>query len=386
MESKKPPIVNIVNRIYPPTKGITGESAAELAGYLIAQGLTVNVVNVKAQYFGGPEPQKIVGNSYFVKTFYNGKNKILRLISNLYEGFSLIYRSIRLKSDVTICMTDPPLLNFWASLFFGKRHPWILWAMDLYPEAFESGQLISKHNLVYRAINKVLISGKPKHIIALGDMQMQFLKRKYGGQTSFTIIPCGIYNDSDHHVRPQWLRDSSRIYLGYCGNLGEAHSIDFLKAVIDFMDPKKYHLILSVYGSQGQALVDYVAGRENISIVTSVKRHELKYIDVHLASLNSKWVNVCVPSKTVSSVCAGSVFLYCGNANSDNWGLLKDAGWLVSDNELDGVKRILDSVDKDLIAKKKLEAARIAQELNHRKKLAFNELYHQIFNITGRKL
>ena len=120
MDKAQQIIVNIINRNYPPGPGITSESANELAKFLVQKKIVVNVIHVNALYEGAGSATPF-GNIFSIKTFYNGRNKLLRLFSNLYEGFALLIKSNSLKPDVTICLTDPPLLNFWASLLINKN-------------------------------------------------------------------------------------------------------------------------------------------------------------------------------------------------------------------------------------------------------------------------
>ena len=43
----------IINRNYPPQKGITGHSANELANYLLNKGVDIDIVHVDGKYAGG---------------------------------------------------------------------------------------------------------------------------------------------------------------------------------------------------------------------------------------------------------------------------------------------------------------------------------------------
>jgi hypothetical protein len=187
--------VNIINRNYPPSKGGTGAAAAELAAYLCEKGFVVNVIHVDTFYDGGDNEKVPVGNIFKVDTFYTGKNKFLRLVANLAEGYLLVKASKKCPCDVTICMTDPPLLNLWAALLLRKRK-WMLWMMDLYPEAFVSAGLVSSNNFFYKTINRWLLKGAPQHIIALGPVQKQYLQAKYGDNIlSYSLLPAGICNE-----------------------------------------------------------------------------------------------------------------------------------------------------------------------------------------------
>jgi hypothetical protein len=382
MDSEKKITVAIVNRNYPPSKGITGEAASELATYLCEKNFSVNVIHVNIFYDGGGSEMSPAGNVFQVGSFYNGKNKILRLMANLTEGYRLIKVAKKLPCDVTICMTDPPLLNLWASLLLRKRK-WMLWAMDLYPEAFVSGRLVSSGNFLYKMMNKLLLKGAPQHIIALGPAQKEYLQAKYKDRvTGYSLLPCGVYSEkgSIDADTPRWANDKDKVYLGYCGNLGEAHSLEFLYAVVDNLDTGKFKLILAPYGAKSALLKKYVQGKEGVEVVDAVKRNHLRFIDIHLASLSKEWINVCVPSKTVSAVCSGSAFLYLGEAHSDNWILLQEAGWLLSwsENAGYGVKKFFAAFQCEELAQKKEAAKRITEKLNVEKIKTFREIADKI--------
>ncbi|HRO42884.1 MAG TPA: hypothetical protein PL009_08620 [Flavipsychrobacter sp.] len=378
--------VAIINRIYPPGKGITGESAAELAKFFLSKDIKVNIVHVEAEYNGGHANATSYGSVHKVRTFYNGKGKLIRLFSSLYEGYKLIQKGKKLRADVIICMTDPPLLNFWAALLLPKNTKWMLWSMDIYPEAFIAGKLINANNFFYRLVDKEIKKNPPSHIIALGKYQAAMLHKKYGSSIGITILPCGIYDKNDNEniatELPSWKKDD-KIIIGYCGNLGEAHSTEFLASVIDNIDPNLFTVVLALYGSHASQMLKYAKGKEGVVIIDNVKRKELKYIDIHLASLSENWVNVSVPSKTVSSVCAGSSFLYHGVKTSDNWEILNNAGWIIEGNQIDEqVKSFFSLINKEEIKQKKLNASEVGTQLNTLKKEAFEEIYLQVKSLS----
>jgi hypothetical protein len=381
MDRQEKITVNIINRNYPPGPGITGESANEFAGFLLQKNFTVNIIHVNALYQGGGMLKAPVGNSFGIKTFYNGKGKIMRLLANVYEGWALIKKSKSLKPDITICLTDPPLLNMWASILLNKKSKWILWSMDIYPEAFLAANLITEKNIFFKKINKILIAKPPHYLIALGPYQSDYLIKKYSGNVSSSLLPCGVYEDVNMagapEEMPEWAADRSKIYLGYCGNLGEAHSLSFLRTVIDNIDTSKFSFIFSVYGKHAKELLEFAKDKPGVIILPSVKRTHLKFIDLHLASLKKQWINVCVPSKTVSSVCAGSVFLYHGFAASDNWELLQNAGWRIepgNDAETQ-IKCFLKDITAQAILDKKTQALQVAKTLNAQHQQSFEDIY-----------
>jgi hypothetical protein len=187
---------------------------------------------------------------------------------------------------------------------------------------------------------------------------------------------------------PCWASDREKIYLGYCGNLGEAHSLEFLYAVADNLDVDRFKLILAPYGSKSALLKKYVQGKSGVEVVPSVKRSHFWLIDIHLASLSKGWTSVCVPSKTVSSVCAGSAFLYFGDERSDNWVLLREAGWLLSwDEDIEaGVRKFFSDFRREELARKKDAAQRIAKKLNAEKNETFREIADKIRELSEGKV
>jgi hypothetical protein len=386
MHKQKTVTVNIINRNYPPNTGVTAESAAELAAYLVANGLKVNIIYVDAGHQKSMARRNPPGTSYPIKTLNFGRHVALQLLGNLYESFRLLRKSRSLRPDVTICMTEPPLLNIIAAFFFKKSERWILWSMDLFPEGFSAGNIISENSRLYRFVDGAVRKNKPWHVISLGDHQIAYLKQKFGNNTTFTKLPCGIYTDNSTHEQvPAWATDRSKTILGYCGNIGQAHSDDFIMSVINSMNPDKFKLILALYGLKAKRVLDFAKGKPGVETVAFVERAELKYIDIHLSSLKREWVNISVPSKTVSSVCSGSAFLYHGCEESDNWSLLKEAGWRLpaeNGNFVGFLPAFFADVDHT-IHQKKIAASRLFTHLRKLKEDAFHDIHQRIMEICS---
>ena len=374
--------VVIINRNYPPRTGVTGESACVLARWLQQNlGYRISIVTVRSNYAGGGSKLDPVGDVNEIASWYDGKRKLLRLCSTFIECFLLVFKARRLRADSTIVMTDPSFLSWWASLLLGKKRHWGLWSMDLYPEAFVAGNLVTRQNIFYRFLYWIVYRCPPKYLIALGEIQAKYLKDCYRTDIPTAILPCGVYDASELAEPPQWKTDNpDRIILGYCGNLGEAHSVEFLHSVIRNMDPQKFHLVLTVYGAKSESFLAQLGEVPyGVSLIGNVSRPQLGFIDVHLVSLLSRWANVCVPSKAVSAVCSGSSFLFYGIEKCDNWQMLKDAGWLVQQTsdvgQMDAaVAQILNSLTQRELDNKKASAQSIARNLLESETLAFSQI------------
>lgn len=389
MDSAQRHCVTIVERSYPPNRSITGESACDLAEFLIAEyDIDVHIVHLDSEYQGGNDARKPVGTQHILSSSYNGKKKIRRLLSSLSEGKSLISKAIEMNKGPIICMTNPPLLNFWAARLIPSDRKWMLWSMDLFPDAFVSGNLVKPNNFMYKYLYSQTYRKAPNHLIALGDVQAAAIHQRYKQDIPTTVLPCGIMlsqnGDTTQDDVPAWKsKHQDKIIFGYCGNLGEAHSPEFLKYCIDNINPTKHHLILVAYGVHGDDILTYANEKLGISILKSVPRHHLQYLDINLVSLKEHWVNVCVPSKLVSAVFMGSAFLFCGIEQCDNWQMMQDAGWLIPDdaNMSTAVSRFFTTIDRSQIKLKKEKAKSISQELVQHQKMAYHAIANAIINL-----
>lgn len=373
--------VTIINKNYPPSLGITGVSASQLADYLKTNyNIEPSIVTTKGGY-SGVGNDKAVGKIYFTSNLYSGKNKILRLFASITESFFLIQKSKRLNDDVVIVMTDPPFLSFWASKLLRKR-TWILWSMDLFPDAFVASGLAGKDSWIYKYIHKSVYTNPPRHLIALGDLQANYLELKYNQKLEKSIIPCGIYDIESKEEPPTWHKKDGKIYFGYCGNLGEAHSLEFLERLIKNLDPSKHKVILAVYGAKSKKLLDKIGHLSVVKQVDNVPRKFLPYIDIHLVSLLTKWAHICVPSKAVSAICSQSAFLFYGSTECDNWDMLQAAGWFIDEGKSiePQIISFLNSLSKEELIQKKKTASQLHVNLKEKQELGYQSVGRFIVN------
>jgi len=350
----------------------------------------VRVVHTDGDYPGGGAEGESYGETFTVKSYYNGKRKLIRLASNLLEGHLLIKKAIKVSRGPIIIMTNPPLLSYWAAKRFKKKNiPWVYWTMDLYPEAFMANGLVKASNPFYKHFLKTLYQAPPSALISLGPIQADYLYEKFAKKLPTTILPCGVLvnkkiQSAEATEKPAWKKDISKIHLGYIGNLGEAHSVKFLKNVIDHVNTEKHELILVVYGSKAHIIKDYIKGKtEGITLLDYLPRNELSFIDIHLVSLTPEWVNLCVPSKLVSAIHNKSLFLFHGIKKCDSWDSFEKAGWIIESNDQDEeqVIQFLRLISKDEIEKKRKQASAIPQKLESEIKKAHQDIVTMVKSI-----
>ena len=373
------PTVVIVNRNYPPRAGITGASACELGRFLEDQyKINVKVITCNSRYDGNQSGIEPVGEIESIPSWYNGKNNLLRLATSFVESFRLLWAARKTQSDYMIVMTDPQFLSFWASILIKQDQSWIYWAMDVYPDAFAGGGLVSPDNWIYRKVHQQAYRNAPDHLISLGDQQTDFLCRQYGSEIESTVLPCGVFHRRTEGRMPEWkIKNRNKILLGYCGNLGKAQSTEFLKSVIKDFDRERFHLVLSVYGAKSDEILEFASQyADEITVVPAVPRNQLSMIDVHLVSLLDSWIDLCVPSKAVSAVCARSSILFVGSEQCDTWEMLGDAGWRVDPTVAleKGIAETLSQIDADSLKLKKRRASQVARDLQKTTEVGMHQL------------
>jgi hypothetical protein len=380
----------LLNRNYPPNVGITGYSAFKLAAYLSERGVEVHVVTVGGNYQGGVHSKKVTdcAKVHLVRKVYDGKNKALRLVAALIEGCLMSSRAVALGMGPLITLSDPPLLNYWVAMGCQRRGiSWIYWAMDIYPEAFIAAGLAKKDGFFYRFLKRDLQRFLPQHLIALGSQQAEYLRKQAGLEVLTSILPCGVDCVERTANPPAWLPSGEKIIFGYIGNLGQAHDPRFVELVIAALDSERHHFILSAYGIHAARVHAYAKAFGHVTVLPMVEPEQLGFIDIHLASLEPAWDHICVPSKAVSAVCAGSSLLLCSSEEGDNWQLLKDASWRINpgDDMAAAVTVAVKSLTPDVVSQKRAGAQACRQNLLAMQELAMSQIFDAVQRLQGEK-
>lgn len=362
--------VVILNKFGARHPSITGRSSRNMANYLTAHGFEVIVLSIHASYKGqvGDQEEQLPYQTVELSCWYSGNNKLLRLIGNLADGFRLVFSSLFLpRHHVKIVMTDPSLINAWA-LFFRPfyRSKLVFWTMDLYPDAFAAVGLVSKKNLLYRVLSAFVYGKIPDFLITLGIQQYRYLCRQYKIESiPYIVLPCGIYVNTPSAIPPWRLSYPGKTVFCYAGNIGEAHNAFFLVELINRLDPEKHVIVLSLYGVKALWVWEHICNEDVVERVDYVSRSELQYVDINVASLLPAWNHVCVPSKLVSAICAGTPVLYNANEESEGACMFPDAIWLMpnSENLSESISTFLDRLSVEEIALKRKAAEIYSQEL-----------------------
>ncbi|WP_430406611.1 hypothetical protein [Fluviicola sp.] len=327
--------VTFITRNYPPSLNINGESVCDMVDFLQKKypEIDCNIVFIDKNTEHGGKKREPVGNLIKIKNRFDGNFGPLRLFKMFYDGYILVKKARKLNSDLYIVTTSPPLLPFWAARGLGKNQKRALWALDLFPEMFKANGNVKETSTIYKWILKKSYSDHPEFVIALGPNQAKFITNNcYQQDIPISVLPCGAFKGEAPKEIPEW-RDISKITIGYCGNVNDAHNPDFIRYMIDSILPEKQQLVLALYGGKSAPLIEYAQNKPGVILVKSVPREQLVYIDIHMVSLIPEFTHYAVPSKAVSAISMGKTIVFCGNVESDNWAMFHDAGWFIQDSD-----------------------------------------------------
>jgi len=357
--------VLFVNKYGPFGTVITGHTANELANYLYVNGVDVEFLSMEASYRSNRKTDQEILDypKKLIRSSYDGDHPMLRFIFSLVDGFRLFLKSLRIKKDVIIVMTEPPLLFLWFQLFrWTYRAKLIYWTMDVYPEAFVAGKFIKESNVFFRIFKRIVYSRPPDFLIVLGNEQLRFLESKFKCSVQHAMIPCGVIHKNYIQSNPSI--SNGKIVFGYSGNLGAAHDPEFLVELIHQLDEKKHHIVLSLYGTKAESIKKLFKENKSVSFKNSVSYEDIASMDVNIASLLPAWNHICVPSKAVTAICCGSTLLINSNKSADTWKMFSQAGWLVEPEMpyQEQISNYLSNLNKAEILSRKEKAKIIASK------------------------
>lgn len=385
----------VLNTFYPPDNAITGQSAAVFVDFLKQQHpeFAIRVYAGAGSYIQGSDkcdqPQSVIrlGSSG------RHKSKFRRLAQSLILGRQMARQAVGW-ADVILSQTDPPLLGFWLAwyrLFSRRPVAWIEWTMDLFPEAFTAAGIISRRNLIYRALAKFLSRHPADAYVCLGEAQATAVRRLRSASSPIVVLPCGIVTSAIQTAEiPPWRKNENRIVLAYAGNLGLAHCPELLPALLQVADPGKFAFVFALQGEQASKVRARLQEHTNIFWTNHLSHSDLSFADVAIVSLRAQYTDVCVPSKAVSSICLGRPILFAGEPDSDTALMFGDAIWRVpippdgrydESQLLDVLSQITDPAQR---ISKKRRAREIGADLHEMQSGAFRNLATLITELHNR--
>ena len=373
------------NRSYWPDTGATGQLLTELAEDLVAKhDIDVTVVTGYPVAGGAPLPSSETRNGVRIVrargTTLSTRRFTGRATNYLTYFFSALLAALRLpRQDVTIALTDPPIIGL-AALAARPRHGVIFFCQDIFPEV--AGLLEDFHspliNALLERLNRFMVR-RAVRIVALGDtMASRLVHGKGADPAKLTVIhnwadtSAIVPSDKRNDFAVAHGLESSFVLL-HAGNIGLSQNLDVVLDAAALLKPRRDIVILFIGDGNRRAALQSAAasrGLDNVRFLPFQPRDQLRWTyassDVCLVSLKAGLAGYIVPSKLYPILAAGRPYIAAVEAMSEvaaltqrhRCGVLVDPGDAVQLAE--AIRRLADHAgERDSMGAR----ARLASEL-----------------------
>lgn len=327
--SAAPVRVCYFNRSYWPDHGATGQLLTELAEDLVAtRRFDVTVITgYPATAANAALPAREVRNGVRIirarGTRLSPRRFTGRALNYVTYFISALWAGVRLpRQDVTIALTDPPIIGL-AALAARPRHGMVFFCQDIFPEV--AGLLEDFHspaiNVMLERLNRYLVS-RAARIVALGEtMRARLVDGKGADPAKITVIsnwadtsaivPSGKQNSfaAVHDLE-------SKFVVLHAGNIGLSQNLDVVIDAAALLASRPDIVVLFIGdGNRKAALEQQVAARglSNVRFLPFQPRDQLRWTyassDVCLVSLKPGLAGYIVPSKLYPILAAGRPYI-----------------------------------------------------------------------------
>ena len=324
------------NRSYWPDTGATGQLLTELAEDLVKlHGMDVTIVTGYPVAALGPLPAREQRHGVTIirarGTTFSPRRFSGRALNYVTYFLSAVWAALRLpRQDVTIALTDPPIIGF-AALAARPRHGMIFFCQDIFPEVaglledFQSPLV----NAILERVNRFLVA-RATRIVALGDtMASRLVKGKGADPAKITVI----HNWADTSaIVPSAKQNAFAAAHGldatfvvlHAGNIGLGQNLDVVIDAMALLAARKDITLLFIGdGNRRAALEERVRARglDNVRFLPFQPRDQLRWTyassDVCLVSLKPGLAGYIVPSKLYPILAAGRPYIAAVEAISE---------------------------------------------------------------------
>lgn len=316
------------NRSYWPDTGATGQLLTELAEDLVSlHGFEVTVVTGYPLNADAPVAASETRNGVRILrargTTLPQRSFAGRAANYVSYFLSALWASLWLpKQDVTVSLTDPPIIGL-AALAARPRRGMVFYCQDIFPqvagllEDFKSPAV----NAILERLNRYLVA-RASRIICLGDTMAQRLVDGKGADRSKIAI---IHNWADTSAIVPSDKDNAfsrrhglhdKFVVLHAGNMGLAQNLDVVIDAAAMLGSRADIVVLFIgEGNRKAALEAAVKARglSNVRFLAFQPREELRWTyassDVCLVSLKPGLAGYIVPSKLYPILAAGRPYV-----------------------------------------------------------------------------
>lgn len=331
------PSILFINRVYPPSRGATGDMLRGIAEGLATRGWEVTVLATAE--LGEPKMSTRRG----VRILRAGgalsrRNVLLRAASYIFMIPRLMMRALLLRrTDFVVTMTDPPMLAVAGlALKFFKRNRVVHWAQDLYPEVAGELGILPRGNAATRLLRALSTAALQDcdAVVAIGRCMASRIAARGISYARVAIIPNWappvhpLDRTDNPFRRAQCLK--GEFVVVYSGNMGLAHDFD---TVLETAESLRSQQVVFLFIGEGPRRLEVEAaarlrGIDNIRFLPLQPEEKLSEslsaADAHLVTMRPNLCGLVVPSKVYGVLAAGRPCLFVGPAGSEAAQLLHD--------------------------------------------------------------
>lgn len=316
------------NRSYWPDTGATGQLLTELAEDLVRDhGMDVTVVTGYPFTTAATLPAREERNGVTIVrargTRLSPRRFSGRALNYVSYFLSAVWAAMRLpRQDVTIALTDPPIIGF-AALAARPRRGMIFFCQDIFPEVaglledFKSPAI----NAILERVNRYLVRHATR-IIALGDTMASRLVNGKGATPSKITV---IHNWADTSaIVPSPKRNEfstahgldSKFVVLHAGNIGLGQNLDVVLEAMALLTSRPDIVLLFIGDGNRRGPLEKMAREkrlDNVRFLPFQPREQLRWTyassDVCLVSLKPGLAGYIVPSKLYPILAAGRPYI-----------------------------------------------------------------------------
>ena len=339
----------LINQFFPPAQAPTGLLLADLAAALAARGHAVAVIASAAGYGAEAGAGRVPeAGLQIVRIGPAGRHRSgiaakLRDYLFFYRGAWKELERLSPPPDVLVLMTTPPFIGLLGA-HRRKRQgtPYVLWCMDLYPEALAAHGFLRDWNPLKPLLRQLAREERRRAsaVVAPGPDMAARVAASEAGRVAEIPVWRAAGADPGAQAAARELRRvrgwaEDEIVLLYSGNMGRAHRAEEFAALAEGLRGASARCRF-VFSGDGPARAGWQRRWgdrfEFMSpVAADVRDAHLLAADVHLVSQQTAWRGVVVPSKFQAACALGRPVVFAGPPDSAIGVWLKeaDAGWVV---------------------------------------------------------
>ena len=340
----------IFNEYYPPDTSATAKMAA-LVAETLAQRHQVTVVAGRPsydpdEYYPYALLRREKRNNVMVErvgsTAYP-RHKMKRRVSNYLSYLALaVPRSIAIRPDVVLAMTDPPVAGI-AGAFVAQMagRPFVYNIRDLYPDMAVGGDIVRPSKWVERweRLHRHALRRAARVIVLGDDMRARILSKGITPERVVVVrdgtsIPSSKPEMNDPAVRTsvEELRCGFRFVAVHAGNLGFYGAWDTLMKAAQILsnEDASTGFVFIGDGANRKTLEASAANLPNVRFLPFRPVEQVPHVmlagDVHIVTIKRGLEGVVVPSKLYSILAAGRPVLAVAAKESDAARIVTEEG------------------------------------------------------------